>query len=59
MRIPDRPQELKAEARRPFSHDFFANCGFDTHTFLITVAAGMYPAQRAAEMTLVESLRHE
>jgi putative ABC transport system permease protein len=26
---------------------------------LITVTAGMYPAQRAAEMTPVESLRHE
>jgi putative ABC transport system permease protein len=26
---------------------------------LITVTAGMYPAQRAAEMTPVESLRYE
>jgi ABC-type lipoprotein release transport system permease subunit len=26
---------------------------------LITVTAGMYPAQRAADMTPVESLRYE
>jgi ABC-type lipoprotein release transport system permease subunit len=39
--------------------DYFSDfyCSFGSHAFSHMVTAGMYPAQRAAEMTPVESLR--
>jgi hypothetical protein len=38
--------------------DYFSDfyCSFGSHAFSHMVTAGMYPAQRAAEMTPVESL---